>query len=312
VVSSVGSDEAEATMHVAITGATGLIGSALTTSLQRGGHVVHRVTRDQRRAGPDDIVWSVAEQRLDPQDLAVIDVVVHLAGEPIGARRWTDEQKTRIRDSRVHGTALLAGALASLGDDAPRVFVSGSAVGIYGDRGEETLDESSSAGTGFLAEVTAAWEAAADPARDAGLRVVHPRTGVVMAEDGPLIDKVELPFKLGVGGKVGNGRQWVPWIALEDEVRALEFLIDHDLSGPVNLVAPTPVRNAELTEALGRALHRPTLAPMIPVFAVRALYGEMGASLATDSQRVIPRRLLDAGFTWHHEDVHATVAEVFA
>jgi len=297
-------------MRVAITGSTGLIGQALIRSLLDDGHTVHRVVRDQH-AGDGAIMWSVEQGRIDPQDFAGIDAVVHLAGEPPGARRWTDAQKARIRDSRVDGTRLLAEALASL-DEPPAVLVSASAVGIYGSRGEDVLTEESSPGSGFMADVCRAWEEAAEPARQAGIRVVHPRTGVVMAADGPLIEKVRRPFRLGVGGRVGSGRQWVPWISLDDHVAALRFLIDRrDLVGPVNLVAPEPVRNADLTTALGEVFRRPTVLP-VPVLALRLLYGEMGVTLATDSQRVVPAVLQDAGFTWRYTDVRAALAAALA
>jgi uncharacterized protein len=285
--------------RIAITGSTGLIGEALIASLTADGHTIQRVVRDPGKAGADDLVWDVRAGTIEHDKLEGVDAVVHLAGEPIGGSRWTSETKRRIHDSRTAGTRLLATALAHLAAP-PSVLVSGSAVGYYGDRGDEVLTESSAVGDDFLAGVCRDWEAAADPAREAGIRVAHPRTGVVIAKEGPLIDKIELPFKLGVGGRVGSGRQYVPWIALEDEVRALRFLIDGDLEGPVNLTAPNPVTNRELTEALGTVLRRPTVLP-IPTIAIKALYGEMGETLATVSQRVLPTRLLDAGFAFTHE-----------
>lgn len=288
-------------MRVAISGASGLIGRTLAESLTADGHTVLRMVRDRASAGPDDVYWSVANREIDRDALATADAVVHLAGEPIGARRWTDEQKARIRDSRVIGTDLIATAMAEI-SDGPQTLLSGSAVGFYGDRGDEVLTEDAAPGEGFLASVTQQWEASADPARAAGIRVVHPRTGVVIAEDGALIEKVRLPFRLGVGGRVGNGRQWVPWISLDDEVAALRFLLDHDLEGPVNVTGPEPVRNTELTKALGTVMRRPTVMP-VPVFALRLLYGEMGVTLATDSTRVRPERLTNAGFTWSHTDL---------
>lgn len=296
--------------RVAITGSSGLIGEALGDRLRRAGHRVHRVVRKREAATGGDIFWSVEEREIDAAAFEGVAAVVHLAGHPIGAERWSPAVKRAIRDSRVVGTALLAEALAGL-DDAPSVLVSGSAVGFYGDRGDEILTEEAGSGDDFLAEVCVGWEQAAAPAADAGIRVVHPRTGVVIASDGPLIEKVELPFKLGVGGRIGDGKQWVPWIALEDHVRALEFLLEHDLSGPVNLTAPTPVRNAELTEAIGDVLHRPTLIPT-PILGIRALYGEMGVSLATVSQRVVPQALLDAGFEWHVPDLRDALREALA
>lgn len=283
----------------AITGSSGLIGEALIASLTADGHSVQRVVRDSGTAGPSDIVWDLSSRSIQAEKLEGVDVVVHLAGEPIGAARWTEETKQRIHRSREVGTRLIAETIAGL-DQRPRVFVSSSAVGYYGDRGDEILTEESAPGRDFLARVCVAWEAAAQPAVDAGIRTVHPRTGVVIAEHGPLIEKIDLPFRLGVGGRVGHGRQYVPWISLEDEVRALRFLADHEeLSGPVNLVGPEPVTNRELTEALGRVLHRPTVLP-IPPFAIRLLYGEMGVTLATTSNRVLPQRLTEAGFTYTH------------
>ena len=295
--------------RIAITGATGLIGRALATSLSGDGHRVVRVVRDPRTAGPEDVVWDPEAGTIDAAGLEGLDAVVHLAGEPIGASRWTDETRRRIHDSRERGTDLLARTLAGL-EQRPDVLVSCSAVGIYGDRGDEELTEDSSHGDDFLARVCIAWEAAAEPAREAGIRVVHPRTGVVIAKDGPLIDKVELPFRLGVGGRVGTGRQYVPWISLIDEIEALRFLIDRPIEGAVNLTGPNPAANLEMTRALGTVLRRPTLLP-IPAFAIRLLYGEMGETLATVSQRVLPRRLLDAGFVFRHTTILAALRVAF-
>jgi uncharacterized protein len=291
--------------RIAITGSSGLIGEALIASLRSDGHTIQRVVRSASKAGPDDLVWDLDRRTIDAAALEGVDAVVHLAGEPIGASRWTDEVKRRIHDSREVGTTLIAEALAGL-TDKPSVFVSSSAVGYYGDRGDEILTEASSAGDDFMAGICVAWEAAAQPAKDAGIRTVHPRTGVVIAEDGPLIEKIDLPFKMGVGGKVGSGKQYVPWIALEDEVRALRFLIDSELSGPVNLVGPEPVTNVELTKALGEVMKRPTVFP-IPAFAIRMLYGEMGETLATVSNRVIPQVLLESGFTFEHTDIRSAL-----
>lgn len=284
-------------LRVAVTGSTGLIGQALVERLRADGHSVQRLTRGTP-SQPDEVRWDPTGGHVDTAPLEGVDAVVHLAGEPIGASRWTEETKRRIRASRTEGTATLARALAAM-DAPPTVLVSGSAVGIYGSRGAEVLDETSTLGDDFLAQVCVDWEAAAQPAADAGIRVVHPRTGVVIAADGPLIDKIELPFKLGVGGKVLPGTQYVPWIALSDEVRALLHCIERPLSGPVNLTAPTPVTNAELTRDLGKVLRRPTVFP-IPPLAVKALYGEMGVTLATSSQRAVPSVLLDDGFRFEH------------
>lgn len=293
---------------IAITGASGLIGSRLIDTLVNDGHTVRRVVRHEP-ATPDDIHWDLAAHTIDMAKLEGVDAVVHLAGEPIGAKRWTNPTKQRILDSRVTGTTLIASALTRL-NTPPNVFICGSAIGVYGDRADETLTEDSARGDGFLADVVVAWEAAAQPAVDHGIRTVYARTGVVLAPDSALISKVRLPFLLGVGGRIGNGQQYVPWISLDDEIRALRYLIDHDLTGPVNLTAPASVTNAELTRAIGEVLRRPTVFP-IPAVALRALYGEMGETLATVSNRVVPQRLLDAGFTFAHTDVRAALAQAF-
>jgi uncharacterized protein len=295
--------------RIAITGSSGLIGEALRASLTDDGHTVQRVVRDRGDAGPDDVVWDLRAGTIDAAALEGVDAVVHLAGAPIGAARWTEGTKREIRESRTVGTDLIARTLAGL-DRRPEVLVSSSAVGYYGDRDDEVLTETSTPGSDFLAEVCSAWEAAAAPAREAGIRVVHPRTGVVIAREGPLIDKIELPFKLGVGGKVGSGRQYVPWIALEDHIRAMRFLIDEDLEGPVNLTGPEPVTNAQMTKAIGQVMRRPTVLP-IPALAVKALYGSMGETLATVSQRAIPARLLEAGFTFRHTSIVTALQEAF-
>ena len=296
--------------RIAVTGSTGLIGETLVERLRGAGHRVHRVVRSRAEASGGDIYWSVADRDIDAAAFEGVDGVVHLAGHPIGSERWTPEVKARIRDSRVVGTALLAEALAGL-DDPPEVLVSGSAIGFYGDRGDEILTEESGPGDDFMAGVCVGWERAADAARRAGIRVAHPRTGVVIASGGPLIDKVELPFKLGIGGRIGDGQQWVAWIALEDHVRALEFLLDGELSGPVNLTAPEPVRNEELTRAIGDVMHRPTIIPT-PMLAIRVLYGEMGVSLASVSQRVVPAKLLEAGFEFRVTDLRDALGRAFA
>ncbi len=286
--------------RIAITGSTGLLGGALAASLRADGHDILPVTRSGSADAADVVVWDPMEGSIEAHKLEGVDAVVHLAGAPIG-KRWTAEHRRRIHESRERGTRVLAEALAGL-DDAPSVLVSSSAVGYYGHRGGEVVTEQTPAGDDFLARVCVAWEAAAAPAAAAGIRVVHPRTGVVIADGGDLIDKIELPFKAGVGGKVGSGRQYVPWISLADHVAAMRFLLDGDLDGPVNLCAPEPVTNLELTKAIGEVLHRPTVLP-IPTFAVGLLYGRMGTTLATTSQRAVPRRLLDAGFTFRHRSI---------
>jgi uncharacterized protein (TIGR01777 family) len=286
-------------VDVAISGASGLIGSALTKSLVNDGHRVLRLVRGGLTDG-DDIGWDPDVGRIDAPALEGIDAVVHLAGAGIGDQRWTDERKREIRESRVRGTAALAGAIASR-EHKPKVFVSGSAIGIYGSaRGDELLDEDSRLGDDFLSKVAQAWEAEAQPAEDAGVRTVRIRTGIVLAPHGGVLKQMLLPFKLGIGGKQGAGKQWVSWIALADEIAAIRFAIDDDrLRGPVNLVAPNPVTNAEFAQTLGHALHRPTVLPT-PLLPLKLRYGsELVETLLLGSQRVVPKRLeaVNFGFT---------------
>ncbi|MEJ7811118.1 MAG: TIGR01777 family oxidoreductase [Gemmatimonadaceae bacterium] len=280
--------------RVAITGATGFLGRALERALRAGGHRVVRIVRSPARAGAEDVVWDPAVAALDPRAIEGCDAVVHLAGEPID-QRWNDSVKVAIRASRVESTGQLARAIATL-DRRPTVFISGSAMGIYGDRGDEELDERSRPGSGFLAEVVQAWEAAAEPARSAGVRVVHPRTGVVLGTSGGALARMLPPFKLGAGATLGDGKQWSSWIALGDWVAAAQFALATDsLHGPYNAVSPHPVTNAAFTEALGHALHRPTIASA-PRFALRLLFGEMTDDVLLASQRARPRALEQAGF----------------
>lgn len=301
---------ASARFRIAITGATGFIGRALVRYLEANGHSTVRISRSAPRPGFDDVQWDPAAGRLDPAPLEGIDAVIHLAGETI-SERWTTAHRRAIRESRIRGTQLLAGTLASLAR-RPRVLVSASAVGIYGDRGDNVLSEESAigayaaaetsrnAGAAYLAQVGSEWEAAAAPAKDAGIRVVHPRSGVVLGAHGGILSRLLPPFRFGAGGKIGDGRQWTSWIALSDEVRVLEFLVlTESLSGPVNAVAPQPVTNAELSHVLARVLHRPAIAT-VPAFAARLMFGEMADALLLAGQRVVPRKLLDADFRFDH------------
>lgn len=287
-------------LRVAVSGASGLIGGALVDALRADGHVVLRLVRGSP-AADDELAWDPAAGRLDPAGLEGLDAVVHLAGENIAAGRWTTVRRERILRSRVDGTTLLARTLAGL-RRPPRVLLTGSAVGYYGDRGEVPLDESAAAGSGFLADVCRAWEAAAEPAAAAGIRVVRLRTGVVLTRRGGALPKMLLPFKLLVGGRVGHGRQWVSWIALDDEVGAIRHLLAADgVSGPVNLTAPHPATNAELARAVGRALRRPAVLPT-PSTALRLAFGEMSTVLL-DSTRAVPRVLERSGYVFRHPEL---------
>lgn len=281
-------------MKVAVTGSHGLIGSALIESLKGDGHEVVGLVRSRPEPRSAGVYWDPTGGVIDADSLEGIDAVVHLAGEWLG-ERWTEKKKAKIRDSRVKGTTLLAEALARL-SDPPRVFLSASAVGYYGDRGDEPLTESSGPGTGFLAEVVNEWEAAAAPAAEAGIRVVHTRSGMVLSREGGGLKKMLFPFKLGVGGKVASGKQWMSWVSLPDEVAAMRFLLARDdLSGPFNVAGPDLVTNAEFTRTLGRVLNRPT--PFrIPATALRLIYSEMADATLLVSQKVLSDRIREAGF----------------
>ena len=301
-------------LRVAVTGSTGLIGRALVERLEAGGHQAVPVVRPGGSRGSDSstsVLWDPTASEMDAGALEGFDAVVHLAGEPIAARRWSTEQKERIAQSRARGTAVLARALAQL-SEPPGVLVSASAIGYYGSRGDEELDESSSAGRDFLARVCRDWEAAADPARAAGIRVAHPRTGVVLSRSGGALAEMLPFFRLGIGGRIGNGHQWMSWITLHDEVEALLWLLDADVEGPVNLTAPEPVTNRQLTAALGRALRRPTLLPT-PKPALWAKLGrELTEALLYSSARVAPAVLQRHGFTFTHPDIATGLAAVLA
>jgi uncharacterized protein len=278
---------------IAVTGSSGLIGSALVRSLIADGHVVRRLVRHAPRE-QNDVAWNPDRNEIDAKALAGIDAAVNLAGETI-AQRWTTESMRAIHETRVQATSLIARAMASL-SPRPKVLVNGSAVGYYGERGGEILTETSSAGDDFLAGVCKDWEAATAPASDAGVRVAMSRTGIVLDPHGGALAKMLLPFRVGVGGRLGDGRQWMSWIALADMVRALRFLVDaDDASGPFNLTAPTPVDNAAFTRVLASVLHRPAIFP-VPALALELLYGPMAKGAALASQRALPRKLLASGF----------------
>lgn len=286
-------------MDVAISGATGLIGTALAASLRADGHRVLRLRRGGV-SGDDVVGWDPEAGRIDAPALEGVDAVVHLAGESLGERRWTDEQKARIRESRVRGTAVLAAAVASR-ERKPRVFVSASAIGYYGDRGDEILTEDSASGHDFLAEVCRAWEAETQPAADAGVRTVTVRSGLVLARHGGALQRMLLPFRIGVGGRQGSGKQWMSWITLDDEVAAIRAVVDDErVHGACNLTAPNPVTNQEFAHALGHVLHRPAVLPT-PMLPLRLRYGaELVETLLLVSQRVLPAKLEAHGFAFRH------------
>ncbi|HZI41775.1 MAG TPA: TIGR01777 family oxidoreductase [Gemmatimonadaceae bacterium] len=286
----------ESWRRIAISGASGFLGCALAVRLRAQGITVQRMRRGAR-AAPPDLAWRPESGEIDTAALNGVDAVVNLAGAPI-ARRWTERRKREILESRIRGTRLLADTVARL-DRKPRVFVSGSAIGIYGSRGDEELDEDSRPGNDFLAQTAAAWEEAAAPASAAGIRVLFLRTGVVLNPAGGALAKLLLPYKLGLGGRVGSGAQWMSWIGLEDWLNAVGFALAANLAGPVNLVAPNPVPNVDFVKTLARVLGRPAMMPL-PEAAVELLFGEMGRSTLLGSQRVHPRRLHEAGFEFSH------------
>ncbi len=289
-------------MLVAVTGASGLIGTALVRRLQAEGHQVLRLTRS-RPSGPDQVQWDPMAGRLDPDALAKADAVVHLAARNIGDRlRWTAATKRDLLQTRVEGTGLVAETMAGLAE-GPRVLVCASGVGFYGDRGDEVLTEASSGGRGFLADVVRRWEQAADPARAAGLRVVHLRTGPVQTAAGAGLPKQALMFRLGIGGRLGSGRQWLSWISLDDIAGAyLHALTREDLDGPVNAVAPNPVTNAEFTATLARILRRPAVLH-VPAFGPRLVLGEAADELLFVSQRARPARLQATGYRFQFPEL---------
>lgn len=281
-------------MKFAITGSSGLVGQQLVPFLTTGGHEVTRITR---RASEDSVVWDPSGDSFDATPLEGLQGVVHLAGENIAEGRWNDAKKKRILESRSHGTRVLCEGLAKM-ERPPEVLVSASAIGIYGDRGDELLDEESATGSGFLADVCQAWEEATQPARDAGIRVVNLRIGVVLSPQGGALGKMLFPFKMGGGGVLGSGKQYMSWIAIDDLIGAIHHaLMTETLRGPVNAVSPNPVTNREFTKTLGQVLRRPTIVPM-PGFAARLAFGEMAQELLLSGARVQPKRLQETGFEY--------------
>jgi uncharacterized protein (TIGR01777 family) len=290
--------------RIVVGGATGLVGGPLCDRLRGAGFEVVRLVRGAPR-GPGDVSWDVDAGQLDPAKLGAVDAFVNLAGESVAGGRWTEDRRRRILESRTRSTGLLARAAAAT-SPRPAVFVNASAIGIYGDRGDDELDESSTGGNGFLADVCRAWEAATTPAAEAGVRTVLARFGVVLSSAGGALATMRTPFSLGMGGPVGSGKQWMSTIDLADAVAALHALIDGDLAGPVNVVCPAPIRQRDFAKALGSALHRPAVVPL-PAFAVKATMGDMGREMLLASQRVLPRALERAGFAFTHPDVPSSL-----
>jgi uncharacterized protein (TIGR01777 family) len=294
-------------MRILITGASGLIGKALQKSFEEKGYEMLLATRSEPNDG-QYIQWNADTGFADDDfgRLEGLDAVIHLAGENIAGLRWTDEKKKEIRDSRVFGTRTMIETFARL-EKKPKVFISGSALGFYGDRSDDEMTEASSAGTTFLAEVCKEWEAESRRAEDLGIRTVLLRTGIVLSKDGGALATMLTPFKLGLGGVVGSGKQWMSWISLDDVVGIINHALENEsVRGAVNVVSPTPVTNEEFTKTLGAVLYRPTFLPL-PEFAVNLVFGEMGDALLIDSTKVIPKRMKDAGYEFKYTELKAAL-----
>ena len=291
-------------MRIAIAGASGLVGKALTPLLETDAHDIVRLVRNSPKAG--EIEWHPNQDSIDPAKLQEFDAIINLAGENVAEGRWTEEKKKRIHDSRVHGTHLLSEAIAKL-TTKPRAFLCASATGIYGDRGDETLNEQSESGGGFLAGVCREWEMATEPAHRAGVRVVNLRFGPILARVGGMLEKMLMPFKMGLGGKIGSGKQYISWVGIEDAVAAIKLALnDESIHGPLNVVSPKPVTNERFTRALGEVLSRPTVMAM-PAFAARLAFGEMADEMLLVSQKVIPKKLQAAGFQFEYSDLETAL-----
>lgn len=292
-------------MKVVVTGSSGLIGSALVEALQARGDAVTKLVRRAPNTG--EARWDPEGNQIETAALEGQDAFVHLAGVGIGDHRWTEEHKRAVLESRVKGTTLLATTIAGL-TDKPKVLVSGSAIGYYGLRGDEVLTEDSEPGTGFLTDVCLPWEAATKPAEDAGVRVVHTRTGIVLSSDGGALKQMLLPFKLGLGGRIGSGQQWWSWVSIDDEIGAILYALDNDtIRGAIDITAPNPVTNEQFTRTLNRVLHRPTLLPT-PTFALRAMFGsEAVDEMFLGGQRVVPAKLEATGYAFRHPELEGAL-----
>ena len=296
-------------MKILVAGASGLVGSALIPALESDSAEINRLVRSSPKA--NEIEWHPNQRGIDATRLEGFDAIINLAGENIAEGRWTDEKKRKIRDSRVDGTHLLSEAIAKLATK-PRVFLCASATGFYGDRDDEILDETSDSGGGFLANVCRDWEGATEPAAKAGVRVVNLRFGPILAREGGMLGKMLTPFKLGMGGKVGSGKQYMSWVAIDDVVGAIKLALpDESIHGPLNVVSPNPVTNEEFTKTLGEVLSRPTVMS-IPAFAARLAFGEMADEMLLVSQRVAPKKLNEAGYQFKHPELESALRHYLA
>ena len=294
--------------RILLAGASGLIGKQLAAFLDTGGHEIWRLVRRTPVANQNEIEWNPSKGTIDDSAIEGFDIVIHLGGAGIGDRRWTKSRMVLIEKSRTESTGLLARTLASL-KQKPEVFLVASAIGWYGNRGDEILDEQSEAGTGFLPETCLAWEASADAARQAGIRTIHARTGVVLDASGGALEKMLLPAKMGAGGPIGFGRQWFSWISMDDQIYALHHLVmSPNTEGAYNITSPEPLQQKNFAKALGRVLRRPAFMPT-PPFAIWFLYGKMGVALTTESQRVMPTRLTEEGYRFQHQDAESALRD---
>jgi len=294
--------------RILLAGASGLIGKQLAAFLDTGGHEIWRLVRRTPVAGQNEIEWNPSKGTIDDSAIEGFDIVIHLGGAGIGDRRWTKSRMALIEKSRTESTGLLARTLASL-KQKPEVFLVASAIGWYGNRGDEILDEQSEAGTGFLPETCLAWEASADAARQAGIRTIHARTGVVLDASGGALEKMLLPAKMGAGGPIGFGRQWFSWISMDDQIYALHHLVmSPNTEGAYNITSPEPLQQKNFAKALGRVLRRPAFMPTPPL-AIWFLYGKMGVALTTESQRVMPTRLTEEGYRFQHQDAESALRD---
>jgi hypothetical protein len=295
---------------ILVVGSSGLIGTQLVAFLDTGNHEVWRLVRRVADSNKNEISWNPDKGEINAKELEGFDVIIHLGGVGIGDKRWSKKRKAAIRDSRVNSTELLSKTLASL-EDKPDLFMMASAIGYYGNRGDEELDESSTSGEDgyFLTDVCKAWENSANPAKDAGIRTVHMRTGIVISAVGGALGKMLLPAKMGGGGPIGSGKQWMSWISMDDQIYSMYHLMMSDgVSGEYNLTAPNPVRQKQFAKDLGRVLRRPAFAPL-PGFMMKIMFGEMGARLTLDSQRVLPKNLQDSGYEFIHTDLQSALSD---
>jgi uncharacterized protein (TIGR01777 family) len=297
-------------MRVILTGSSGLVGTALARELKSKGHTVHKLVRHQDNLAPDESYWDPDEQILRTEELERFDAIINLAGENISSGRWTAEKKKRILDSRVQSTRAIAETLSQMSNPTP-IWINASAIGYYGDRADESLTEASAAGSGFLADVCKQWEAATGKAKAKGVRIALLRTGMVLSEKGGALAKMVTPFKLGLGGRIGSGEQYMSWVALEDLTKIIEFILSTDtLQGPVNAVSPTPIKNRDFVKTLASSLNMPALIPM-PAFAARLAFGEMADELLLSSERVFPAKLHQEEFVYQHPDLGEYLSKCF-